>query len=547
MSVLRRATLVCALAALSVPAGTEVLLARVDDPVAAEALRQDAVLSKQALAVRAALDGAREAAGARDRDLLSGIRSHYEARGHKPIWYIDGEPSRQAEALRQRMEQADIDGLDPALYVADLPPSNNPEATARAEIALSLAAARFVDHLAAGRLQPGEISRLITLEPERPDAAAVLAALAGASDIDAAIAAFEPTHRDYHALKAKLSELRASDDDEERIVIPEGRLLKPGAADERVALLRQRLAAQMPEGDAELDIYDEALVTAIRAFQTENGLNADGIVGPRTLMALNGRSREEDIAALIANMERWRWMPRNLGAFHVRVNVPEFVARVVDDELVIHETRVIVGKPRNPTPTFSHAIDHLVVNPYWNVPTSILRNEMLPQIRRNPYGYFARHGYQVRVRHRGKMHIINPARIDWHRVDPRAVRVRQVPGRSNALGRIKFMFPNQHAVYLHDTPTKPLFKKDRRAFSHGCVRVDKPLEFADAILPMAAPDWHSGRLEKLYGGKERRINLDTPVPVHLGYFTISVDADGTLRRFEDIYGYDGQMTQHLGS
>jgi murein L,D-transpeptidase YcbB/YkuD len=219
------------------------------------------------------------------------------------------------------------------------------------------------------------------------------------------------------------------------------------------------------------------------------------------------------------------------------------MVRVIDDGKRIHETRVIVGTPANPTPTFSHAMDHLVVNPFWNVPTSIVRKEMLPEIRQNPSGYFSRRGYQVLARVGGKYRVVDPAFIDWYGVDPRAVSIRQVPGDHNALGRIKFMFPNQHSVYLHDTPTKKLFGRDMRAFSHGCVRVDQPLAFADAILPVAAPEWNSGRLEKLYGGREQRINLDNPVPVHLAYFTVVIDADGKPRFFEDIYGYDARMAK----
>jgi murein L,D-transpeptidase YcbB/YkuD len=220
---------------------------------------------------------------------------------------------------------------------------------------------------------------------------------------------------------------------------------------------------------------------------------------------------------------------------------------VVDEGTVVHETRVIVGKPANPTPTFSNAISHLVVNPYWNVPTSILRNEMLPEIRANPYGYFARHGYQVLANVGGRMRQIDPGWVNWYRINPLSVRIRQVPGDANALGNIKFMFPNQHSVYLHDTPTKSLFNRDGRAFSHGCVRVQNPLEFADAILPVAAPEWNSSRLERLFGGKERRVDLDNPVPVHLAYFTMIVGEDGALRHFEDVYGYDREMTEFLGS
>ena len=327
--------------------------------------------------------------------------------------------------------------------------------------------------------------------------------------------------------------------------MPEGDLLKPGMADERVPLLRARLGTALAI-DAAPEVYDDALVEAVKFAQAEAGLNTDGVVGPRTLAVLNGRSREDEIASVVANLERWRWMPRDLGAFHVMVNVPEFMVRVVDNGSVVHETRVIVGKPTNATPTFSHVMSHLVVNPYWNVPSSIVSKEMIPEIRSNP-GFFARGGYQVFARVGGKMRQINPYWVDWSRVSARSVQIRQAPGEANALGRIKFMFPNQHSVYLHDTPSKRLFQRDERALSHGCVRVENPLGFADAILPHAAPEWNSARIEKLYGGKERWVTLDKPIPVHLAYFTASAEPDGTLRHFEDIYGYDAEMTAFLGT
>jgi murein L,D-transpeptidase YcbB/YkuD len=206
---------------------------------------------------------------------------------------------------------------------------------------------------------------------------------------------------------------------------------------------------------------------------------------------------------------------------------------------------VVVGKPTNRTPTFSSAISYLIVNPYWNVPTSIVSKEMLPEIQADPYGYFARQGYQVFARVGGKMRQVDPSYVNWYAVNPRSVQIRQVPGDDNALGRIKFMFPNQHSVYLHDTPSKRLFQRDARALSHGCVRVENPLEFADALLSRAAPTWNSKRLQALYGGPERRVNLDTSVPVHLAYFTASAEPDGTIRHFGDVYGYDNVMARML--
>jgi murein L,D-transpeptidase YcbB/YkuD len=500
-------------------------------------------------AVEAALATAESGSDPVEKIVIQSVRDFYKARAFTALWFEAGELSPRVLELRERMDSAAEYGLDPSAYATPQMKAQrryyDPERVAAADVAFSIAAARFVMHISSGRIRPTDISSLITLTPERQDLGRALWRLSQEPSLGDVLASYEPPHPQYHALKAKLAEMRALGEEDERVVVPEGALLKPGMTDGRAEILRVRLGV-VAAPDAAADLYDDPLVDAVRTFQEERGLNVDGIIGPATLLALNGRSREEAVASLIANMERWRWMPRDLGAFHVMVNVPEFIVRVVDDGTVVHQTRVVVGRPQNPTPTFSHVMSHLVVNPYWNVPTSIVRNEMLPEIRANPWGYFARGGYQVLANVGGSMRLINPARIDWYRVNPGAVRIRQVPGDHNSLGRIKFMFPNQHSVYLHDTPAKSLFERDSRAFSHGCVRVQNPLEFADAILPVAAPDWNSSRLEKLYGGNERRVNLDHPVPVHIAYFTDAVGPDGELHHFDDIYGYDSEMTEYPG-
>ncbi len=541
MNVLRVAALIPALVGFALPT-----YARIDD-----GFRPEIVLSSaRETAVRAVLDETRDGGDAVEKIVVDGVRDLYEARAFGLLWLGDLDQPPQMAALREAMDNAADYGLDPNAYAtprlaARYP--DDPERLAEADVEFSLAVARFVTHIASGRIAPSAISRLITLEPERPDIAEALTELSQSSTIAADLAGYEPQHPQYAALKAALAKLRESAaEEEERIVVPEGRLIRPGNSDERTPLLRARLQVDVAP-DADPEIYDADLVDAVRAFQTESGLKADGIVGPQTLQVMNGRSRAEEIASVVANLERWRWMPRDLGKFYVMVNVPEFEVRVVNDGDTVHETRVIVGKPTNPTPIFSNKISFLIVNPYWNVPASIVRNEMLPEIRSNPYGYFARRGYQVFTRVGGRFRQVDPGWIDWYSVGASQVRIRQIPGDFNALGRIKFMFPNQHSVYLHDTPTKSLFSRDRRAFSHGCVRVENPLDFADALLPVAAPDWNSARLEKLFGGPERRVNLDTPIPVHLAYFTAWVGPEGELRHFEDIYGYDGDMAAYLGS
>jgi murein L,D-transpeptidase YcbB/YkuD len=527
---------------LSLPSGA---LARTDFD---EMLPAIAALSQEGLALSRVLDKATDAGDPIEASVLSGVRSFYEGRRFEPLWIEGGKPTRQMSALRTLLDRATVYGLDASLYqtpdyAASYP--DDDERVALVDVEFSQAVARFVTHVGSGRIEPTVISPLITLTPERPNISDALTRLSRSSAVAVELGRFEPPHAQYKALRAALSKLRAMPSDEDRIVVPEGDLLKPGMSDARVPLLRARLGLSL-QPDANPEVYDEMLVEAVQLAQAEHELKPDGVVGPRTLLALNGRSRAEDIASVLANLERWRWMPRDLGSFHVIVNIPEFMVRVFDHGNLVHQTRVVVGKPNNPTPTFSHVMSHLIVNPYWNVPASIVRNEMMPQVRSNP-GFFSRGGYQVFALVGGRYRQINPYWVNWHMVSPRQIQVRQIPGDFNALGRIKFMFPNQHDVYLHDTPSKKLFERDVRALSHGCVRVDQPLAFADAILPVAAPDWNSSRLKDLYGKSERLVKFETPIPVHLSYFTAAVGPDRQLRVFDDIYGYDARMAEYLGS
>jgi len=543
MKVSRCAVAICALALFAEPSAALAL-------VAIDSGRPEVQLapSPRPQAVEVVLAQADAAGDPIEATAIEGVRSFYASHKFQLLWLADRQASPQMIALRRHMDKAAAHGLDPADYATPkLAPMylDDPALLAEADVEFSRAVARFVTHLSSGRIRPADVSSLITLEPERPDIGEALSNLSRRIDPAPALSRYEPQHPQYRSLKAKLAELHATEDDETRVVVSEGTLLRPGAHDPRVPLLRLRLGLTL-EVRAEPELYDGILVEAVKSFQAESGLTVDGVVGPRTLFAMNGVSREDEIASIVANLERWRWMPRDLGAFHVIVNVPEFMVRVVDEGSVVHSTRVVVGTPKNPTPTFSHVINHLVVNPFWHVPTSIVSNEMLPEIRQNPGDYFSRRGYQVLAQVGGRMRVIDPYSVNWWMVNPRAIRIRQVPGDFNALGRIKFMFPNQHSVYLHDTPSKSLFERDSRAFSHGCVRVENPLAFADAILPVAAPEWNSERLKRLYGGPEQRIDLDHPIPVHLSYFTVWVGEDGELYRLHDIYGYDSEIRALYG-
>lgn len=455
------------------------------------------------------------------------IRAFYEARGFNPLWIADGAFTPAARKIMAVLTDAAAEGLDPADYplpqIDGLEGSSRGRALADADLKLSAAAVLYARDARGGRLEPTKLSKLLTPTRELPEAGDVLERLGAATDPGAALAAYNPQHAQYAALKRKLAEVRSERPAQTPMVrVPKGPTLRLGMQDERVPLIRARFGLDVtPDGD---HTYDEKVAAAIADFQRAHGLAADGVLGAQTLAALGGgettNGRLE--ADIIANMERWRWLPANLGDRHISVNIPAYMVRVLDRGEVIHEARVIVGKPETPTPVFSDVMRHVVVNPYWNVPPSILRKEFLPHMAQDP-DYAARRGYEV-IR-RGN-----------------SISIRQPPGERNALGHIKFMFPNQHAVYLHDTPSRSLFKRSERAFSHGCVRVDDPFTFAEIVLGDA---WPQSRMKKLIGKGERLVRLPELIPIHLTYFTLMVTDEGKLVHYPDIYSHDQRVAAAL--
>lgn len=366
--------------------------------------------------------------------------------------------------------------------------------------------------------------------------------LASAEDPAVLLASLEPNQSEYLALKATLAKMD-SGAFEQQVIVPEGALLRPGKSDPRVPILRERFGVAAPlkaDGtpDTENLVYDEALVAAVEHFQEELGILVDGITGPATVAAMNGggaTSRED----ILANMQMWHWVPKDMGEFRVVVNIPEFALAVMRGDNVEYTTRVVVGKPSNRTPVFSDEIEHVVVNPYWNVPPSIASNEIGPILASNP-GYIARNNMELL--YGGK--VVDASSVDWANTNVNNFRIRQLPGNSNALGSVKFLFPNRHNVYLHDTPSKSLFSRSYRAFSHGCVRVLNPWDFAEALL-VGQPKITVASLESQRGGQERWNNVDDHIPVHLVYLTLRVDNNGDIRSYGDVYGYIKKIKELL--
>lgn len=486
--------------------------------------------------LQAALESPSIFAGSRlDAAQQAQLRAFYAARSG-PLWLQSGAWNAHAAAVQARLEKAWEEGLEPADYlVPALPPGAAPAMLAEADVRLSIAAVKYARDAAGGRIDPLRLSKLLTPKRDLPDAEAVLARLeavvsgraqlgetAMAGDAGNVLASYNPQHPGYVALRGKLIELRAARPPQPPMArVPQGPTLRVGMSDPRVALVRSRLGLT-PSDDV---LYDEQLAAAVAEFQRERGMKPSGRLTPQTVIAMAGdrTPAAQDPATLIVNMERWRWLPRSLGDDYIFVNIPEYRMRLVRGGQLVHEARVIVGKAETQTPVFSDTMQYVVINPYWNVPPSIMKNEFLPGLARDP-DYAAKRGYEV-IRRGDRIH------------------VRQPPGERNALGHIKFMFPNHHAVYLHDTPSRALFGRERRAFSHGCVRVDNPMRFAELVL---GDQWPQARIRRLIGKGERTVRLPQPLPVHLAYFTAAVDADGGLHAREDIYGLDRRMRAALG-
>ena len=456
------------------------------------------------------------------RRVREAIAAVYEARGWQPLWLGEQSWTEQARSAIARLERAADDGLDLRAAPAPVLRTAEAEALARADLALSESVVTFARQASGARIDPRQISHHITARPEIIEPSRSLTEVASASDAGAKLESYNPQHRGYRLLRDKLAELRHAAPAVAQRPIPMGPVLKPGMKDDRVPLIRARFGLDQAVSLDELT-YDTQVAEAVAGFQKAHGIPASGTLTARTVAALSGGNPDRLADEIIANMESWRWMPRDMGEERIEVNIPDYKVRVFRGDEIVHEARVVVGKPQTPTPVFSNAMQFLIVNPYWNVPPSILKKEMLPKLKEDP-AYFQRLGYEV-TNHKGQMS------------------VRQPPGERNALGWIKFMFPNEHSVYLHDTPSRNLFANAKRAYSHGCVRVDQPFALAEIVLGQG---WTEERVKKLKGGGERMVKMPKPLPIHIGYFSAFVDEHGKLQLREDIYGYSQKVKSALG-
>jgi len=510
-------------------------------PAAAPAVPAKPLLGALA---RARLATLQASAGDAERQDAAALTAFYLERNDAPLWIADGALGERATLAIAEIKKADDWGLDASAFdLPDVKRTLSEEDAAGAELKLSMAALTYARHARGGRIPDpaNQLSSYLDRQPQLLDPKAVLAALVAPGTPDAALRGFHPKQPQFEKLRQKYLEMLKSAEAAKAIVrLPNGPALSPGQRHGNVALLRQRLEVPVPAGTAEAPadetLYDDALATAVKAFQTEKGLTPDGIVGPGTRAALN----DIDVPSpekVRANMEMWRWMPEDPGSTHVWVKIPEFTFQFVKDGKIVHEERIITGLIDKQTPVFSADMDTVTIHPRWNVPDSIKVRELYPSLARGGT-YFEKQG--LRMSKNGRP--VDPYSVDWGSADIRQFDVHQPPGGANVLGQFKFTFHNKHIVYMHDTPTKHLFDQPSRPFSHGCVRVRNPARFAELVLE-ADKGWTPEQVADLVASNpvENPIQLQSKIPVHTTYFTQRVDEKGELLSFKDVYGHEERV------
>ena len=486
------------------------------------------------------------------------IIDFYAKNDFAPLWVTQDGLSDKARRLLTLLSKADEEGLSARDY---LPASlsgydisgdsigKSPGDLAKLEIELTAAALEYSHHVSAGRVKPIRVSELHTIKAKPVKPSDVLVKLKTSTKPDSYLASLQPLMPQYQNLKKALAKYRRSSDGQEQAVfIPSGKLIKAGGSDGRIELLAKRLqqlgyySVPAEQSGNDTTFYNPELVAAVKDFQKQSGLNNEGIIGRLTLGALNGKSDTEKINKIILSMERLRWLPQNLKSKYIFVNQAFFETWMMDDGKEVYRSDVVVGRPKFQTAVFADEMEKVTLNPSWYVPRTIIYEEMIPKLLQNPY-YLQGEGYEVTD---ASGRVVDSTTIDWGQYGQDSIPfgVRQPPGPGNALGRVKFMFPNEHSIYMHDTPARSLFKKSVRAFSHGCVRLQKPMKFAEIIL--GAQGWTPKRINAaIASGENQTIILDQKIPVYLGYYTAWADADGNVKTRDDVYSRDRTLTQAL--
>ena len=491
------------------------------------------------------------------RKLWKLTRQFYERREHAPAWVEGTKPLPHIAGLLAALNRASDEGLDPQLYnVAILEQRHQtasrgflstkgfaPIEAGEHDVWFTYLYLRFASDLADGLSDLAHADSKWQIRPEKFDAVARLDEALQSNTVEQSLRDLMPQNPQYVALRRALAEYRVLASKGGWSPVPRTLKLKPGQKHPAVATMARRLAASRDytgalPAEGTVAEYTSELQAAVKRFQGRHGLAEDAIVSTAVIAEMNVPI-EQRIAQIALNLERWRWLPRELGERHILVNIPEYRLEVWDRNQVPLTMRVVVGKRDTQTPIFSDQMTYLVFSPYWNVPPDIAQGETLPAILKDP-GFLGRSNMEVLDTDGNQ---IDPASIDL--ADPSRYRFRQRPGAQNSLGLVKFMFPNQYNVYLHDTPADSLFARASRSFSHGCVRLENPMALAEYVL-RDQPEWTPARIQDAMQTEEEKVvKLRSAIPVYLGYWTARVAADGLLQFRPDVYGIDSRQSTLL--
>jgi murein L,D-transpeptidase YcbB/YkuD len=487
-------------------------------------------------------------------DAWADVRAFYQQRAYEPVW-IDGKfPSKRAADALVVLRSAADHGFDPSDYdepgivklhadieATDKDAPNRFDQLAVFEAHVTAALLALGHDVALGRTQPTKIAGQWKAQRQKPDFPGTLSHVVD-GDVEKWLDEVQPRHNEYVALQKAYVDLRGQKEKGGWPTVPTG-TFKDGKSHPAVVVLRQRLAASGElKGAAATNnspLYDADVQAAVKAFQELHGIKATGVFDGATRTAMNV-TLDDRLEQVALNLDRWRWLPDDLGARHFLVNIPYFHLIAREHDKPVMDIRVVVGKPGNETPIFSDEMETVVFSPYWNIPDSIKQGETAPAVMRDP-GYLERNNIEILRASRR----VDPASVNWS--DPSELRqlaFRQRPGAQNALGHVKFLFPNDFDVYLHDTPADSLFQRQGRAFSHGCVRVEEPEVLANYVL-RGYSEWPNDKIiEAMHSGNEQHVKLKEHIPVHIVYFTAWVDENGGLHFQPDIYGYDARQKPH---
>jgi L,D-transpeptidase YcbB len=486
-----------------------------------------------------------------EKDIAEALLKHYQ---EKPdfVWIKDGAPSDRALSALEVLSEAASHGFAAEDYTIGLPDTaalNTDEAVrelARFEMALSARVLRYVRDAHRGRVDPNRISGYHDFAQKPLDYGHVLAMLADTDAVRGYLESWHPQNEAYKVLRAELETLQASM--ENAIVVAPDTFLRPGQSSPEFAKIlklieRDADAAFLAEHGATLtavagtENYSQELVPLIQAAQQAKGLKPDGVIGPRTVAAIAGNSKADRVGKVLVAMEQLRWLPSKLADRHVFINVPEFQARYIEGGEVKLAMRTVVGKTSTQTFFFQDQIEYVEFHPYWGIPRSILVNKYLPKLYQDP-GYLDAIGYEI-TDSRGRR--VSSSSINWPALGTNIpFDVRQPPGQKNSLGEMKIMFPNRHAIYMHDTPEKHLFDRENRAQSNGCVRLQDPRGMAAAVL-----GWTREQVAERLKGAHGQVDLKVKVPVYVVYFTAWPQADGTIAYSPDVYGRDAYVEKAM--